>query len=91
MLAVPVLLDTRIPGLLFQDVFVGSGKRFRQLFDQAVNRLNEKRPQPGGGAGAGIPMRRAAGASINALGTLGSYEQRDRQLSRPLSLLSFLF
>ena len=27
MLAVPVLLDTRIPGLLFQDVFVGSGKR----------------------------------------------------------------
>ena len=29
MLAIPVLMETRIPGLLFQDVCVGPGKRFR--------------------------------------------------------------
>jgi hypothetical protein len=44
MSAVPVLLESRVPGLLFQDVFVGSGKRF-----QAVNRLNENDPSRGGG------------------------------------------
>ena len=43
MLTGPVLLETRIPGVLFLDFFVGSGKRFR-----LDARLMTVYPDPGG-------------------------------------------